>query len=226
MTEVRLGRRALSVAAAAMLVACSTSPSTIGSTGGTPEAQLRPASGSGNCPALPGGTGILPDGDFSRAPNPGDITELNYKGQVFAPDWEVSERTVNFTGTTYWDMGGYCSVDLDGNNAGGIRTSAFQTRAGARYRVTFLLSGNGCEDTIPYGPKCPEEKECKLVAANQFQSFTWDVYGDNDAEHGDYKGKSWKFIAAQRLTVLTFSSEDTYASARGCVVAAFNITKS
>src|ERR1700761_4252219 len=103
------------------------------------------ATSSGYCPALPGGTGILPDGDFSQALDPGDMFNEPHKGTIFAPDWAVMKRTIDFNGSTFWNIGGYCSVDLDGNNAGGILTGAFSTQKGTSYTVSFLLSGNGGE---------------------------------------------------------------------------------
>jgi hypothetical protein len=209
--------------AAALLAGC-----------GGPQAQIAPVATSGvhaaasygNCPALSGGTGILADGDFSQAQNPGGYF-INYaKGQVFAPDWQVAKRTIDFVGTTFWNMAGLCSIDLDGNSAGGIQTGGFEAKVGVTYTVTFLLSGNGCEG-IGYGPQCPSEKKCKIAAANQFQLFTWDTSGYNDIEHGVYSEESWQFAGrGKRLSNLSFLSQDDKASGRGCVVASFSITKS
>lgn len=72
------------------------------------------ASGSSDCPALSGGTGILTDGDFSQTADPESNNPTYYKGHVFAPNWVVYKRNIDFNGSTYWDMAGLCSVDLDG----------------------------------------------------------------------------------------------------------------
>ena len=95
------------------------------------------------------GTGILEDGDFSAAPDPehGDGETL---GTVFAPDWIVAQRTIDFYGRDdAWPVPhGYCSVDLDGSGpqgVGAIAHTPVATSPGTRYRVEFLFSGNfGC----------------------------------------------------------------------------------
>jgi hypothetical protein len=174
--------------------------------------------GSQCCPALPGGTGILPDGDFSQAPNPGDHTLFNTKGQVFAPYWEVSKKNVNFTGTAYWDVDGLCSVDLDGLVPGAITTSAFPTKKGAAYTLAFVLSGNGG------GP--PTVKTMKVTVGNQFTAFSWDTSGGNDAQNGDYAPETWTFRATKPLSVLTFTSEEhPKGGGYGAVIAGMAIKK-
>jgi hypothetical protein len=180
-----------------------------------------PVSSSGDCPANTSGTGILPDGDFSQAPDLGDAFIEPKKGYVFAPSWEVAKRNIDFNGSTFWDVGGFCSVDLDGNNAGGIVTSAFATQRGANYTVTFLLSGNGGEGK----GNPPVVKTMKIEAANQFTVFTWDTANDNDAEHGKYAAQTWQFKAKSSLTSLRFTSLDHKSSSRGAIVAAIAITE-
>jgi len=56
-----------------------------------------------DCPAYPGGTGILPDGDFSQGPEPpaSDGDSVYFKGQVFAPSSKVSKDSIDFVGPTY-----------------------------------------------------------------------------------------------------------------------------
>lgn len=68
---------------------------------------------SGNCPAAPGGTGLLTDGDFSGAQWPG-VLKTYSAGQEFAPDWLVMEATIDLNGTYFQTPNGLCSVDLDG----------------------------------------------------------------------------------------------------------------
>jgi hypothetical protein len=41
-----------------------------------------------------GGTGILPDGDFSQAIDPEQKGPTYKKGYVFAPDWEISKGNI------------------------------------------------------------------------------------------------------------------------------------
>jgi hypothetical protein len=99
-------RSALSCCAvAALLAGCGALQLPTGTSGAMASGlarHVRMASGSGACPALSGGTGILPDGDFSQAADPPTLGDDDKKGIVFAPDWEVSQRTIDFMGTTSW----------------------------------------------------------------------------------------------------------------------------
>jgi hypothetical protein len=173
--------------------------------------------GSDCCPALPGGTGILSDGDFSQAADPGDQTPFYYKGQVFAPYWEVSKKNINFSGSTYGNVDGLCNVDLDGYVPGAMESSGFSTKSGRSYTLSFVISGN-C-----YGP--PTVKTMKVAVDKQFKQFTWNTSGGNCAQNGDYKIVTWRFQASGTLSVLDFASEDPKGSGCGAVVAGIAIAK-
>jgi hypothetical protein len=87
------------------------------------------------CAASSSGSGILPDGDFSRATDPieGGGDQVVFRGQEFAPSWRVSKGNIDFLATTYgeWHPDGLCSVDLDGYlTVGGIEHRAFATSSG------------------------------------------------------------------------------------------------
>jgi hypothetical protein len=173
---------------------------------------------SGNCPALPGGTGALPDGDFSQAIDPGDNNLTVSKGTAFAPDWIVAQGNVDFNGSTYWDIGGYCSIDLDGLNVvGAIATNPFQTFRGRTYTVSFLLSGNGGAP--------PTVKTMTLIANKHFTQFTWDTSNNNDVEHGARQWESWSFRSGGGPVDLEFLSTDPPGSGRGMVVAAISVVR-
>lgn len=217
-----LYRRTLSIATAAVLLAGCGGPQPPGAMLQAQRAH-NSTSGYGYCPAYRFGTGILPDGDFSQQGNPGHGLVEPSKGIVFAPHWEVAKRNIDFVGNGFWDMDGLCSVDLDGTAAGGIKTSVFATKSGTSYKVTFLMSGNGCEGSG--GGHCLPEKSMRVEAAGQFQPFTWNTQNDNDAEHGVYAPETWRFLAINARTVLSFTSEDEKSSGRGCVVAAIAVTK-
>jgi len=171
----------------------------------------------GNCPAVQGGTGILPDGDFSEAMNPGDHNITPNKGTVFAPDWEVSKGNVDFNGTTYWDMDGLCSVDLDGDlTVGGIKSSAFRTKKVGTYKLSFVMSGNGhCSPTI---------KTMKISVDHQFATFTWDTASGYDVQNGDYATEAWQFYG-RPLSTLHFVSQDPPGSGCGIVIAGMAVTQ-
>ena len=226
MIDFRLGRQGLGIcAAAAILASCTASqsgseaiPQTIAAS------HARPASGSADCPPYSGGSGVLPDGDFSQAVQPGPSQNgdaVFFKGQIFAPSWVVRADSIDFVSSTYWNVGGVCSVDLDGqqdpNPVGGIRSSGFTTRRGKPYIVTFTLSGNG------YCP--PTVKTMKIEAAGQFMEYTWNISSGNDAQDGHYTQETWQFTATHPVTRLAFVSLDPTGSGCGAVVAAISVTK-
>jgi hypothetical protein len=182
---------------------------------------VRMASGSEDCPAVPGGTGILPDGDFSQAIDPEQKGPTYKKGYVFAPDWEVGKSNIDFNGSIAWGGEGLdnlCSVDLDGYyKVGGIRTSAFQTKQGASYTLSFTFSGNGG------GP--PTVKTMKVAIDHQFTTFTWNISGGKDVQNNDYATETWKFTGGKEPAILTLISEDPKKGTYGPVVAGMAITK-
>jgi hypothetical protein len=224
MVDFRLGRHASGVCATfALLTGCGGSQM---QTAPVATSGVRAATSSyGYCPALSGGTGILPDGDFSQGTNYGQGWSISHKRNIFAPDWITAKRNINFVGSASWDMDNLCSVDLDGGTDGGIATSGFATKIGASYTVTFLFSGNGCDSPEHRGNTCSPEKTMYLMAAKQFQVFAWNTAGDNDAEHGVYAEETWEFRAAGPLTILKFISHDAKTSDRGPVVAAIGVAQ-
>jgi hypothetical protein len=173
---------------------------------------------SGDCPALPGGTGLLSDGDFSQAVDPGDINLTPTQGMVFAPNWIVTQGNVDFNGSTYWNMGGYCSVDLDGfNTVGGIAPNPFRSFDKKIYTITFLMSGNGGAP--------PTVKTMTLRANRHVRRFRWDALHNHDVQHGDMQWESWSFRSGGGQVALSFLSTDPPGSGRGIIVAAISVTE-
>jgi Protein of unknown function (DUF642) len=179
-------------------------------------------SASQNCPAYPGGTGILVDGDFSQAADSRGFYGFG-KGQIFAPLWKVSKSRIEFYSTAGW--GGYtpwCSVDLDASpSAGGIKHEKFATTPGAMYSVTFEFSGNNVNC---YGSS-PKVKTMEVKAAGQSHRFTFDTSGGMGAGHGDWEVESWSFQADSSLTKLAFKSKDVASSNCGPVVGPVSVTQ-
>jgi hypothetical protein len=177
------------------------------------------------CPASPGGSGILPDGDFSRAREPKDGGAFGLaKGTVFAPHWIVTgPRTIDFYGFSVEWTGpnGVCSVDLDGTpGPGGILHDPIRTRIGATYTVAFLFSANGG------GGGDPTVKRMTVrVDRSQFMQFSWDTTGGNDANNGDWTLETWQFKAYHAMTSLHFESNDRPRANWGPVVAAISVTR-
>lgn len=180
---------------------------------------------SASCPASPGGTGILHDGDFSQAGQPGPPGNAVYvKGEGFSPSWKVTQNSIDFLSASYWNMDGLCSVDLDGlwmpsfpDPVGAVQSSGVRTKPNHYYTVSFLLSGNGdCAPTV---------KRFEIWAADQFKNYTWDTSNGNDARHGKYASESWQFVAKGKSTRIRLSSGDPNGSSCGPVVAAISLVK-
>ena len=171
----------------------------------------------GYCPQVAGGTGILPDGDFSQALNPGNHNLTLGKRTVFASGWKVSKGNIDFNGTTYWNMDGLCSVDLDGYlTVGGIKSSGFRAKRGT-YTLTFVMSGNGhCGTPL---------KIMQISIDKQFTTMTWNTSSGNDVQDGVYATEQWTF-RAKPFSILTLTSQDPKGTGCGIVIAGLSIKKS
>jgi Protein of unknown function (DUF642) len=221
------GRYALTASLAAfMLIGCEGSQSPLGSQGGMAQTQTaadtiraNTSSGCGSncCPALPGGTGILPDGDLSQANNWNNGWFTWKKHYTPAPDWVVSKGTIDVIGSAYWNVDGLCSVDLDGYSPGGIKSVPFHTKPGASYTLSFLFSGNG--------ETGPTTKKLVVSIDNQNTEYSWNISGGNDAQNGDYSTQTWGFKATKRFSLIKFTSKDPKGSASGPVIAGMSIAE-
>jgi hypothetical protein len=162
------------------------------------------ATSSAYCPPLKGGTGLLRDGDFSQAQEPGGNGDsLFEKGAVFAPGWEVSKGNIDFLSPSFWHLLGLCSVDLDGNTTGGMTASAFVAKPGM-YWVSSYISGNGA---------CPPAvKTMKVEVDKQFFGLTWNTAGGRDIQVEDWIQEAWHFYV-KRVSTVHFISQDPRAVA-------------
>jgi hypothetical protein len=219
----------LLAAAIVSLTGCS------GASTGTPlgfEAR-RPASApsQSNCPTNPRGNGILTDGDFSQAPDPGSEQGITV-GTKFAPDWVVSERTIDFYGSdvSWHEPHAICSVDLDGSGpegVGAITHARVHTTVDATYTIGFIMSGNV---NCAHGQGNPRIKRLLVEAVGRSgmigRVFNWNTAHDHDAQHGDFSVKRWRFTAFSAETSFVFQSLDKpYKSNCGPVVAGMSVTK-
>lgn len=136
------------LSALVLLSGCMGSPMTPSPNGA--RALSVPMSASPDCPRYAKGTGILADGDFHESPDPGGGYLTFSKGQRLAPNWKVTKLNVDLTGATFWNVAHLCSVDLDGESAvGGIEHHGFATQSGAKYLLSFVMSGNDyCGPTV------------------------------------------------------------------------------
>lgn len=224
-------RKNLLLLAAAIVSLTGCSGASVGTPFGFEASRPATAPSPSNCPANPRGNGILTDGDFSQAPDPGSEQGLPV-GTKFAPDWVVSERTIDFYGSDVsWDEPhALCSVDLDGSGpegVGAITHTRVRTTVDATYTIGFILSGNvNCE----HGQGNPRIKRLLVEAVGSGgmigRVFNWNTAHDHDAQHGDFSVKRWRFTALSTETSFVFQSLDKpYKSNCGPVVAGMSVTK-
>lgn len=157
---------------------------------------------SNTCPAAGPGYngGLTPDGDFNGAPLPGSVATYTNGNPIPSTNWNVTLRTIDLVGLTYWSNPGVCTVDLDGSPGAGEIAETFPTTPNMGYHVQFIMSGNGGAP--------PVIKRMSVTAAGQSYNFTWNTAGNNDAQHGVYQTKYWKFRARAATTTIRFRSLD------------------
>lgn len=174
----------------------------------------------GNCPSLPRGTGLLPDGDFSQ--EWGATVEGIGPGRTLGPHWTSGgPQTIDFIG--YGDgpwhaPKGVCSVDLDGTpGPGSIVHDTVPTKVNQSYTLKFHFSGNGA---------CGSMVQTMVVqAGSQSATYTWDTAHHNDAQHGKWLQETFTFNAVGTSVTPSFTSADPSGGNCGPVVAAITMSQ-
>ena len=175
-----------------------------------------------DCPPYAGGTGILADGDFSQAPDPGNGSRVFSKRQDFAPDWRVKRGSIWFYGSTAWNGGpGYCSLNLDAYHRGTITHSAVRLMLHKQYTLTFLLSG----DSACNGKRSNSIKALNVKVGEQWKVFVWDTAHGNDVQHGVWGAESFTFEATRPRALIHFRSMDWELNHCGPVLAAMGLVQ-
>lgn len=154
---------------------------------------------------------LVPDGDFS-APYGGG-TYMTLGGGTLMGPWTVTGNSVDLIGG-YWQTPtgpNTGSVDLDGNNPGGITQTL--TLAPGSYVLSFDLSGN------PDGGDPTKVVDVSVGGASQAFSYTT---GSNTHSNMMYTLETLRFTSTGS-TVLSFSSGDATGSPWGPVVADVNV---
>ncbi len=153
---------------------------------------------------------LVSDGDFS-SPSGGIYATYSAGSSIGA--WTVTGDSVDLIGT-YWaapTIGGG-SVDLDGNNPGGVQQTLNLT-AGTAYDLTFYLSGN---------PDGGFPKKVVNVSIGDFSHNYTFITGDNNRGNMDYKLETVWFVADATNT-LSFTSLDKNGSPWGPVVGGVSV---
>ncbi len=143
------------------------------------------------------GPNLIADGDFNT-PSGGGLF-VTYSGGSSVGPWTVTGNSVDLIGG-YWaaPTPGAGSVDLDGNDPGGISQS-ISTIAGQKYQVSFFLSGN------PDGP--PPAKTLDVSAGSTSDAFVYKI-GSNSHDDMEYQAEAFTFTASGASTLISFSSDD------------------
>lgn len=148
----------------------------------------------------------IANSDFAT-PAGGSYTTYSH-GSTDITGWTVTGSSVDLIGT-YWQAppGGGQSVDLDGNNPGGL-TQAVTTVPNQAYVITFELSGN--PDTVG-------TKYLTVSAGATSQSFTYTT-GSNKKTDMMFVSETFAFTATGTSTALSFTSGDPRRSPSGPVI--------
>ncbi len=160
------------------------------------------------------GTNLVSDGDFS-SPYGGSVFTTYAVGSTIGP-WNVTGDSVDLIGG-YWQAPNSApntgSVDLDGNNVGGIN-QALTLTAGETYDLSFYLSGN------PDGGS--PTKDVTVSVGGLTEQLTYTVTGANSHSDMLYELETFSFVAGSSNT-LSFVSDDVN-SAYGPVVGGISVT--
>jgi choice-of-anchor C domain-containing protein len=136
------------------------------------------------------------NGNFEMGSGP----EVRFPGDTGVTGWTILPHSIDWTHISYWQpYDGSYSVDLSGNDAGGIE-QAFDTIAGREYTVAFYMAGS------VEGP--PTVKHLEVIASgNLSRNYTFDVTGRSTSNMG-WTRRIYNFTAASPTTTLSFLSHD------------------
>ncbi len=151
-------------------------------------------------------TNLLTNGGFESGPSiPPAPFNTYYAGSNDITGWTVTQGSVDHKDDEYWEAAeGTSSVDLNGNESGGIAQS-FATVAGASYLLSLDMAGN------PDGN--PPLKTMTVKASGQSTTFSFDTSGTSRGNMG-WANRTWVFTADSTSTTLEFQS-DTLGSPYG-----------
>lgn len=140
---------------------------------------------------------LIQNGSFETATvNPGASFIGLGAGSTAITGWTVSQGSIDYIGTLWQASNGSRSLDLSGENAGGIQQT-FKTTVGKTYRVTFDLAGNTFTS--------PTIKDMRVSAGGSSADFSFDTTGKSNSNMG-WLSKSWDFTANSTTTTLEFIS--------------------
>jgi choice-of-anchor C domain-containing protein len=149
----------------------------------------------------PARANILVNGSFEAGTDPGEFITAPGGDSATIAGWTVIGDSVDYIGSFWAAQDGVRSLDLNGNNAGGVQQS-FATTPGQLYQVTFALAGN------PDG--LPNDKSLITSTVSGVNTFDFNVVtaGSSHANM-QWITESFTFTANDASTQLSFISTTT-----------------
>ena len=138
------------------------------------------------------------NGSFEEGPDSIDPFITLSAGDTSITGWTVTFGSIDLIGSYWVASDGNRSIDLNGNELGGIRQE-FDTEPGAFYQVLFDMAGN------------PDEPGIKILVASansESVEYEFDSTGKSVGDMG-WTEMSFVFQASSDLTTLEFASTGT-----------------
>ena len=141
---------------------------------------------------------LVVNGGFEDGPEvPGDPGWVTLeKDATGIKGWVVSRGTVDFIGSYWKAADGKASLDMNGNDVGGIKQT-ITTVKGKKYKLTFQLAGNPAAE--------PRMKELTVEVGTTKKAFSFDTTGKSLEDMG-WKLQELEFTAEDDQTTLEFYS--------------------
>jgi len=148
---------------------------------------------------------LLVNGSFEEGPDPGPFVPLDEKDEQIK-GWTVIKGQIDYIGS-YWQAAeGKRSLDLHGSpGLGGVKQE-FETKKGAKYKVTLSIAIN------PDGEG--KKKKVTVAAAGKSETFTAEPK-DATKEDMKWEKKTWEFTATDTKTTLEIYTAETTEEACG-----------
>ncbi len=149
----------------------------------------------------------ISNGSFETGIDPGVFATLTAGDNTSITDWTVNSGSIDYIGTYWTAADGAKSLDMNGLAAGSI-TQTLATVVGAKYDVTFSLSGNPASSSEPTltSPNIKVLSVSATGTAPQLYSYDTGLKG-NSLSDMKWESNSYSFVATGPSTTLTFASQ-------------------
>lgn len=152
----------------------------------------------------------IQNGSFEVGPNPGGFSTLP-SGNTQITGWTVASGNIDYIGSLWQASDGNRSLDLTGNQRGSISTTITGLVVGARYALSFDLSGN------PDGRPAAKQLDVTLAAPATTQNFMFNIQtAGNTRADMRWVTHVLSFVATSTQTLLTFSAGNGGGNGNAC----------